>query len=705
LKSQSQSQDDTDDHGDEDHHEGEGSFMCAPVIWNDRFIVTASHPGEVVLFGDITASTSASASAASTAAAYSITKLSLESDASIVTIQVASATTIYLLSVEGHVHQVTLLESTTTPPTTTTTTDATPPTTTTTESSTSKSNVSLHLQASWNTNMCGATCMAVLHQQQQAPVVGSSSSSSSSIKKKNNPRHQLIIGYDAGYLECWNIEDILVEEEENKEDDDTNKNTTTNNNNNNKQKKQQQQQPHPPKPNLQWRGLMEDSIRSVCPLPRRRSGSSSSQRRRAKAQDDRSIAADEENAPSETQDDKALELELDLVITLQSKKPGTTSTSTSTTSVPPTTMMHVLDLGAVQNAISTNTPKQQDDKAISMAPYILLPAPGMELVDANSSSSSTTTTTLHDDTTTTRTGRLPKRVSTLSSRGTNGALALTTTTTSASTKNNGSWCCGVTLSDGTVAILSPGWGIRQDPHQLLLSYPAIGSGHIRNTIGDEQDDDDDDAKEYLVCCLRGGTCYLIPTTTTTTWYGEQPQEPQVQDIGVISYPQDTTTMDTGTPNTSTVYVQGFTAGTLQVNKKDTTTGGNASSSSSRKKNVSVLVYAWAGGVIDIYACGLQYPATNTTTETTPPTAEQIVLQELIDTDALSMVVQIFHKMDQNKKHPLHQDEQWVEARNQVKSMMGTLLSSSPRSISMGHLCSNELGALRGLLLKLASSSP
>jgi hypothetical protein len=177
-----------------------------------------------------------------------------------------------------------------------------------------------------------------------------------------------------------------VEEEENKEDDDTNKNTTTNNNNNNKQKKQQQQQPHPPKPNLQWRGLMEDSIRSVCPLPRRRSGSSSSQRRRAKAQDDRSIAADEENAPSETQDDKALELELDLVITLQSKKPGTTSTSTSTTSVPPTTMMHVLDLGAVQNAISTNTPKQQDDKAISMAPYILLPAPGMELVDASSSS-------------------------------------------------------------------------------------------------------------------------------------------------------------------------------------------------------------------------------------------------------------------------------------------------------------------------------
>jgi hypothetical protein len=82
--------------------------------------------------------------------------------------------------------------------------------------------------------------------------------------------------------------------------------------------------------------------------------------------------------------------------------------------------------------------------------------------------------------------------------------------------------CGVTLPDGTVALLSVNgvgtsggkgggidddnrgneyvsWGILKDEHQLLLSYPAIGCGCVYY-----QD------QSHFVCCLRGGTCYVIP---------------------------------------------------------------------------------------------------------------------------------------------------------------------------------------------------
>lgn len=177
---------------------------------------------------------------------------------------------------------------------------------------------------------------------------------------------------------------------------------------------------------------------------------------------------------------------------------------------------------------------------------------------------------------------LPKRIQVLPSRGTDCSISLL-----------GGKKCGVALSNGMVAILSSSgteqqqrrdndfsfpssWGIVKDKHQMVLSYPAIGCGQIK-----------DNGRDYLVCCLRAGTCFLLPLGTKKT----------NNDILAIPYPHDVDT------DLVSVYIQGFTAGEIELAQTTTTTTDLSSSPST----LSILAFALAGGVIDIYACGLIYP--------------------------------------------------------------------------------------------------
>jgi hypothetical protein len=556
---------------------------CHPVIWNQKYVLISSNNngGELLLFGgNFSASTTTTPQ--KTSATPPLARLSLESDATIVTM-VASSTTsegdqrLFVLSVEGHVHQVSIKMQT--QPQEKDTTDsqaaaAVGVVDTTTDDSTTVP--TLVLDKSWNTGMCGATCLA---------IVGSS---------------MLMIGYDSGYLEAWKLLFASCTLD------------------------------------LQWRGLLQDSIRSIAPLLRKPLHNNNE--KVPQEGTPTTTTKDDLNKSTSTSKKKEEECYYYLVVTLQSEA-GNDHHATAS-------LVEVLDLGTISKAFDTETTRDRR-YAIPLYNHFQLPSPGMELVDSSTLPS--------DDT-----GRLPKRVQVLPSRGSDSTIAI-----------RGGQLCGVALADGTVALLSSSseddsccWGVAQDPHQLLLSYPAIGCGIVEQ-----------DGHEYLACCLRGGTCFLIPTTDS-----DDDGETNNEILG-ISYPHD---VDADITNT---YVQGFTAGMLSVDD-------GASS-------LSVLVYAWPGGVVDIYACGLVYPSIPQHVEQKDPidTAERQVLEELMNSDgSLSMVLRFFEKMEEDPDHRLCQDERWQEAKKEYKASA----RSSP--LTLEDLRSKDFSSLRTLLLSLASST-
>ena len=123
------------------------STTCHPIILLQKYVLVASSVGKLLLFGKFPT--------APWKATPPLVSLLLENDATIVTMTVASnKNTLFVLSVEGHVYEISLHETDT--------------------------EASLKLDGSWNTGMCGATCLAVAS-------------------------NQLMIGYNSGYLEGWKV--------------------------------------------------------------------------------------------------------------------------------------------------------------------------------------------------------------------------------------------------------------------------------------------------------------------------------------------------------------------------------------------------------------------------------------------------------------------------------------------------------------------
>ena len=451
---------------------------------------------------------------------------------------------IFVLSVEGQVHEISIHE-------------ASSP-----DDDDHNAQPSLKLEGSWNTGICGATCLKVL-----------------------GSMNQLVIGYDSGYLEAWKIR---------------------------KRNKSE--------PVLIWRGILDFHIRSVAPLRRRAAGDSNENN------------TGSEVAPPKKEKNTNKEQETNeyfLLVTLQSEAGNDRHATAS--------LVEILDLATIQEAYL-------DSKRLTIPLYghLRFPAPGMELVDSSTLPS--------DDT-----GRLPKRVQVLPSRGSDRAMVL------GGEENS---MCGVALSDGTVALVSPyldSWGVAQDRHQLLLSYPAIGCGRV---FVDED--------HHFVCCLRGGTCFLIPTRADSQKH-----------VTVISYPHDVDA------DTTSAYVQGFTAGTLLMDEKS---------------SLPVLIYAWAGGAVDVYACHLVHPTQEETLDSQltqmnwkePDASEHKLLEEMMNNESLSIVLTLFDDMEKDQNHKLLQEENWEMAQKEFK------LSEFTSPVTLKQLCSDKLESLRFLLLALAS---
>lgn len=287
-------------------------------------------------------------------------------------------------------------------------------------------------------------------------------------------------------------------------------------------------------------------------------------------------------------------------------------------------VFHALDMRAILFHVTRSTPSrsssvQDSSEHLLLSAFRLLPDPAMGILDPSMA-------------------KLPPPQklypSLIPSLGTNQTISL-------------SGKCGVALSNGTVAILSPGWGIQNDSDQLLLSYPAVGMG----TMTWNQ-------TEYLVCCLRAGTSYLIPTSGNSS------------EIPVVLYPHDTDA------DTTHVYVQAFTAGLLRQ------------SGTEKGSGLPVLVYMFPGGVIEIYCCHLLSSMAYL------PSIEDQVLEEMIQQGCLDLVYQL---LGQDLVVVEETNEIWRNAKHEWQQFTTHDIPKSLDDLQ-------NVPALRKLLLHLASTN-
>jgi hypothetical protein len=435
---------------------------------------------------------------------------------------------------------------------------------------------------------------------------------------------------------------------------------------------------------LDWEGFLHDSIRTLSFLPR---GNNNREPPQTKTESRRSemettpeqhgkggsLGTPTKASPRKGTAGKAREESyyyLMAVVSI-STRIGDKGKQQSTSS-----MLKILDLKRIANEMRKNSSDRSSTshEGLSLENYSLPQSRGMELIEA-------TTVSLSKD------SRLPKRVPILDSHGANAACNLKY---SAEAPPSGSSSCttgSITFPDGIIGMFSSSSrrdtsdavGIAQPDHQVLLSYPAIGNGQI-NIIGDESGK----PSSYLAACLRGGTCYLIPISTKN--------DNKNNSIATIPFPHDIES------DLSDIYVQAFTAGNLVVDGID----------------LPILIYAWPGGVIDVYSCGLmgsKAPTNNRNgskeiiAEDDPndsnvvSRAERRCLRDLIDNESISVIAKIVDELRENSQNPLLQMEEWQQLLTEISS--GTALPASEEDITLDSLCSIEYQSLRRILLSLA----
>lgn len=601
---------------------------CPPILWNQEYLLVALTNGEIRLYGNLLArpesslatTTTLDPSAISTAAPPApapprtihtpLASLALNSDATLVQLLVLpttdDSTAIFLaLSVEGHVHQFRFWRA------------VEPAADGGEDLGTS---YHLELEHSWNTGSCGPTCMVVASLPQLLEATPSQQQKAKASSKQTSEELYLWIGYTSSVLECWKL---VIVPSKTKMALTTNESSLSSSSSSPatapSQLRRRPTRPRRSKPDCLWKGYVEEpySIQSLQILLQQSPVLSGSTLTRQQDEAD-SINQNESVtiSSSPTVSDRAAEpsgttLAPIMVVTLQTPIGEDESP-----------IFQALDLTAIHRQASKTQPRHMrnddDDDAVTLAlgPFRLLPDPAMSLIESSSLSSSgrvSSTILLPPEASTQQPeGSTPQDAASymqhqvptklnstlIPSRGTNGSIAL-------GFKNHSK--CGVALSNGTVAILSPGWGVASDADQLLFSYPVIGMGRIVV-------DHEDNKKEYLVCCLRAGTCYLIPIAPTTST--ESPEIVVDDDIVCVSYPHD---IDADTTN---LYVQEFTAGMLQ-------------NDNNKNKVLGVLVYVWPGGVVDIYSIELLL---HQAVPVAPPSQEDQLLQELIQQGCLNMTL-------------------------------------------------------------------
>ena len=126
---------------------------------------------------------------------------------------------------------------------------------------------------------------------------------------------------------------------------------------------------------------------------------------------------------------------------------------------------------------------------------------------------------------------------------------------------------------------------------------------------------------HVAYCLRGGTVHLISTTESDL------EESTMDCIDVYCYAHDVDS-DIRVP-----YVQAFAAGNVWIK------GGSSGGS---KRLIPCVVYAWAGGIMDVYACGLDIPL-GPEALSGDEMSETIALKELIENGSVELLFDLLSK--------------------------------------------------------------
>jgi hypothetical protein len=547
------------------------SCSCAPLIWKERYLIVPVDTGEIRVYGNLLCPSPKDAKT-HTAQPYPapsiappahpvasihvpLSTLTLDSDAAIVQLLPLGADrdTIVALSVEGHVHVARWLPN---------------------------DNV-LELSNSWMTGDFAATCMtAVVQSNVSQPTL-------------------LLIGYNSGIIDCWRLLDETV--------------TSTSPTKSRRPLLRK-------KPECLWRGRVQDlyAVQSLACIPSTTVNTNTQINDATPTEDDNTPAAVPGTSDSLETGSQVQESPTTTVQKSVSDKPGVFRTSRLLIAIiqrsigedPP--VVHAFDLDAIvgnrPKESHTTTLRIRDDESssttsrtndiLSLASFRVPPDPAMGIVETERHSNGIVletegfTNINNLSVATPIKFHVPNVVLPQVCR----AMALP-----------GSPVVAVTMWNGTVAQLSPGWGVRRDQDQLLFSYPVVAMGSLVYQ-----------SKLHWVCGLRGGTCYLIPVA-------DDMDDDQCPTLRVILYPHDVDA------DSASIYLEGLTAGNLQ--KYDEGDG----------SSVPVLLYVMPGGVIEIYSCDLLVSSAQATT---PLSEEDHFIEELIEQGCLDMVLRFLQERNE-----------------------------------------------------------
>jgi len=265
----------------------------------------------------------------------------------------------------------------------------------------------------------------------------------------------------------------------------------------------------------------------------------------------------------------------------------------------------------------------------------------------------------------------------------------------------------VALADGTIALLSSTeeygelvWGVANDYNQLLLPYPAIGCASMYWGCSRHEQ-----AKPHVVCCLRGGSCYVIPFVANT-------EEEDENDDNSDSSANAAITVFTLDTDTHAKYVQGFTAGNLIISSPPSDSSSksaddHATAATAAAGNVHtdstqtpVLIYGWAGGLIDVYSCDLMMSTPTESCGCRPMIGHREVsaLEDLVSNGSTALLVKLLASL--NDKESLLQQPMWREAWEESRRES----NSSLELATAKDLVLPKWRATRSLLLSLSTNA-
>jgi hypothetical protein len=297
---------------------------------------------------------------------------------------------------------------------------------------------------------------------------------------------------------------------------------------------------------------------------------------------------------------------------------------------PPASMMEVLELTSMERAWNELVATGVTDVAavVRLEQQCILPEPGMEIIDAQ-----------------VLLGR--NSCPYIPSCNANCLLPLPTTSNSIAS-------CAAGLADGTACVLSAvslergefSWGVFREQDQMLLSYPCVGMGSVK-IVGDH-----DWSGAYVAFALRGATTYLYPLLSELTH------------LKVVCCPHDVDS------DGLVQHVHGFTTGNVVLSDTGL---------------ASVLVYAWSGGLIDVYSCQLRRKEV----------IRRSIMTKLMDNGSVAMLQALLSSCERSESSLAGVQSLWSLASKEIAKHEGN------DSLTLENLCSDNYKAFRMLLLTLA----